>query len=197
MSAEQRYDLLLEINRNSRWLTRVMENILSVTRISNQAVRLNMEEEVVEEIVSSAIVKFRRNPASLPVTVTKPDEILFAEADATLIEQVILNLFDNVIEHGGHATKIHVTIESAEGGVRVTIADDGAGIPVSKLRHLFDGRAQMESAQDDRHHNMGIGLSVCHTIIQAHGGSIRAYNNRAGGASIEFILPSKENPENG
>lgn len=192
LSERQQRDLLQEINRSARWLTRVMENILSVTRINNQAVRLNMEEEVVEEIVSSAIVKFRRNPASLPVTVTKPDEILLAEADATLIEQVILNLFDNVIEHGEHATKIHVTIESTEGGVRVTIADDGAGIPAAKLRHLFDGHAQLESAQDDRHRNMGIGLSVCQTILQAHGGSIRAYNNPTGGASIEFTLPSKE-----
>ena len=192
ISETQRTDLLREINRNSRWLTRVMENILSVTRINNDAVKLNMEPEVIEEIVSSAIVKFRRNHDNIAVTVKKPDEILTVDADATLIEQVILNLFDNAAEHGGCVENIEVTLEQTGSGVRVTVADDGTGIPAGKLPHLFDGRAQLESAQSDNHRNMGIGLSVCYSILQAHGGSIRAYNNRLGGASIEFTLPDKE-----
>ena len=152
---------------------------------------------MVEEVVAGAIVKFRKNHVHMRISVRKPEEILLAPMDATLVEQVIINLFDNVYEHGKGATEIEVEIIEKDGCVRLTVSDNGAGIPAGKLPHLFDGQTSAsESEVSDNRRNMGIGLTVCRSIIRAHGGEIRAYNNRTGGASIEFMLPASEEDEN-
>ena len=186
LSPEQRRELLTEINKDARWLARVTENILSITRFSGDEVRLRMEDEVIEEIVASAIVKFRRNHPEIAVQVARPEEILLAPMDATLIEQVLLNLFDNAAAHGDHVRNIRVSIARDGGAARVTVADDGAGIPKDALPALFDG---VHFAQSDDGRNMGIGLSVCRSIIHAHGGNISAENGANGGARFTFRLP--------
>ncbi len=108
-----RDEMLRQINREAKWLIRVMENLLSVTRFSGGSVSLKKDTEVVEEIIGSAIVKFRRNNPTISMSVTKPEEILLAPMDATLIEQVLLNLFENVVAHGENASHIEVTIARA------------------------------------------------------------------------------------
>ena len=186
LSPERRRELLAEINKDARWLARVTENILSVTRFSGGEVRLREEEEVIEEIVAGAIVKFRRNHPEITVQVKRPEEILLAPMDATLIEQVLLNLFDNAAAHGGHVREIHVSIARDGDTARVTVADDGAGIPADALPELFDGR---RFGRSDDGRNMGIGLSVCRSILHAHGGRIHAENGANGGARLTFHLP--------
>lgn len=188
LTPRQRQELLQEINKDARWLARITENILSVTKFSSGHVKLRKQSEVVEEIVSSAIVKFRKNHSDIRICVHRPEEILLAPMDATLIEQVIVNLFDNAAEHGVHTTQIDVTIRSSGDFVFVRISDDGAGIPENMFTHLFDGRAP----HSDDKRNMGIGLSVCQSIIHAHGGEISAHNNESGGACFEFCLPAEE-----
>ena len=186
LSPARRNDLLSEINKDARWLVRVTENILSITRFSGNGVRLHTEDEVIEEIVASAIVKFRRNHMEIAVTVDRPEEILLAPMDATLIEQVLINLFDNAAAHGGNVHNICVSIAREGDSACVTVADDGAGIPRDVLAGLFDGRGIARS-DDGRH--MGIGLSVCRSIIHAHGGRISAENGSNGGARFTFRLP--------
>ena len=188
-----RDELLREINKDARWLARVTENILSVTKFSGGDVRLKKSEEVVEEIVGSAIVKFRKNHPQPPINVTKPQEILLVPMDATLIEQVLINLFENVVDHAEHVTRIQLVISREEGRVSFRVEDDGVGIAQQVLPHIFDGYASMATkpCTDDRR-NMGIGLSVCNSIIRAHGGGMSAYNNETGGATIAFWLPFEE-----
>jgi len=193
LPASDRDDLLREINKDASWLVRVTENLLSVTKFSSEGIRLKKSDEVVEEIVSSAIVKFRRSHPSLQFTVRKPEEILLVPMDATLIEQVLLNLFENVVMHAGGATGIWVTIGAAPNRVTVSVADDGAGIPQAQIAHLFDGGTFPGTAQTtDGRRNMGIGLSVCRSIIHAHGGGMTAANQSGGGAVISFWLPQEE-----
>ena len=197
MPEDERRELVGEINKDARWLVRMTENILSVTKFSGAGVALKKEYEVVEEVVSGAIVKFRKNHPDMQIMVRKPEEILLAPMDATLIEQVIVNLFDNVCEHGVNASAIEIEISQKNAFVYLTVADNGAGIPPAKLPRLFDGGVSAsESAVSDKRRNMGIGLTVCRSIIRAHGGEIRAYNNEYGGASIEFKLPASEENEN-
>ena len=193
LAPAERDELLREINKDARWLERVTENILSVTKFSGGDVRLKKTEEVVEEIVGSAIVAFRKNHPQLPVTVQKPREILLVPMDATLIGQVLVNLFENVVDHAETATHIAVRIERGEGRVCFSVTDDGVGIAKEALAHLFDGRAASAAkpCPDDRR-NMGIGLSVCNSIIRAHGGAMEARNNEAGGATFSFWLPCEE-----
>lgn len=184
-----RDEMLRQINREARWLIRVMENLLSVTRFSGGSVSLKKEAEVVEEIVGSAIVKFRSSSPAISVSVVKPEEILLAPMDATLIEQVLLNLFENVAAHGENAVHIEVTIERAGNRAELTVEDDGVGFPESLLKSVFDGRAMLMRNQPDGRRNMGIGLSVCRSIIRAHGGDISASNRAQGGGCVKFWLP--------
>ena len=187
-------DALLEgINRDAQWLVRVTENLLSVTRFTGGDVALTKTDEVLEEIVGSAILKYRRAPDALPVQVTQPEQILIVPMDATLIEQVLINLFDNVSAHGKTATRIWLDIACAPGSVTLRVEDDGVGIPTQLLPGILDGSARhdMQARSDDRR-SMGIGLSVCRTIVRAHGGDMKVGSSSHGGAAVSFYLPFSE-----
>ena len=196
LSPEQRRELVREINKDARWLARITENILSVTKFSGNQVVLRKEYEVVEEIVSSAIVNFRKNHSPVQFTVHKPEEILLAPMDATLIEQVLVNLFDNAVEHGETTTEITIDISESDNVLHMLISDNGAGIPEGVFPHLFDGQASCYNSHADDRRNMGIGLCVCQSIIRAHGGAITARNNEHGGACFEITMPAKEEGKN-
>lgn len=188
LDEKSRRELIAAINADARWLTRVTENILSVTKFTGERVVLKKEAEVVEEIVADAIVKFRKEARSVPVSIDRPDGILLALMDATLIEQVLINLFDNAVEHGGTTTRIGVAIRPAGSFVSVTVTDDGQGIDPRRLSTIFDGSFAASEGQSDARRNMGIGLSVCRSILLAHGGDITACNLPEGGAAFEFKL---------
>ena len=187
---EDRAALVKEIHRDAQWLVRVTENLLSVTKFTGGDVALKKTDEVLEEIVGSAIVKYRRAPDALPVEADMPEDILLVPMDATLIEQVLINLFDNVSAHAGSATRVWLTARREDGAVRVTVEDDGDGIPPALLPELFTGgpRRLSQNRSDDRR-NMGIGLSVCQSIIHAHGGQLTAGKSDKGGAAFSFTLP--------
>lgn len=196
LSAFERDELLAEIQKEALWLTRITENILSITKFSGEAVCLKKNEEVVEEIVGSAIVKFHHN-AEFPVRVIRPEEILLAPMDATLIEQVLINLMENAVAHAEGATCIELELRGEKDRVIVTVADDGAGIPPELMEHLFDGRASMlRRTHADERRGMGLGLTVCHSIIKAHGGELTAQNRPQGGAAFSFWLPQEGDPTN-
>lgn len=190
LSPAEQKELAASIHRDARWLARVTENILSVTKVSGSDFALKKEPEVVEEIIGSAIGKFRKNHPDIAVNVRKPQEILLAPMDATLIEQVLLNLLDNAAVHGQTTTRIIITLQRAAKEIRITIADNGEGIAPQILPRLFDGSAATTQSADAKR-NMGIGLSVCRSIITAHSGSIYA-TDTGHGASITFTLPVNE-----
>ena len=193
LSAEDRDALLNEMNRDANWLVRVTENLLSITRFSGGDVALRKTDEVVEEIVGSAIVKYHRTAGAVPVRVDMPEDILIAPMDGTLIEQVLINVFDNVSAHAASATQIWLSVRREGDRAVVRIEDDGAGIPASLLPKVFDGGAgRGEQPRPDARRSMGIGLSVCRSIIQAHGGEMTASNGAHGGACFEFYLPCSE-----
>ena len=182
-----------EIRQNAQWLLHLSENILSVTRFSEEGVVIEKSDEVVEEIVGSAIRRFRKNCATdIPIAVTKPEEILLVPMDATLIEQVLLNLLENVARHSPSATEIFIEIRDEGSRVWVTVADNGDGIPPQLLGVLFDGYLPLGAVEaSDRSRHMGIGLSVCRAIVRAHGGEIYARNRVGGGAEFRFWLPEE------
>ncbi len=193
LSREARNSLVEGIHRDAQWLVRVTENLLSVTRFSGGEVKLKKEDEVLEEIIGSAILKYHQTPGALPVKVETPDDILLAPADGTLLEQVLINLFDNVSAHAEGATQIWLHIASTEDRTVISVEDDGKGVPEVLLQHILDGTIQQtKRLRPDDRRSMGIGLSVCHSIIRAHGGELSAGRSRHGGASFSFYLPGKE-----
>ena len=196
LSEEERRSLLEQIRQETRWLTRITENMLSVTRVTGERVLLRRSEEVVEEIVDSAVIKLRRSAEALPVTVQRPKEILTSPMDATLMEQVILNLLENASVHAQGATRIRVVLRSQNDGVTIAVEDDGAGFDSQTLAHLFDRTAlpHPKPCADGRR-GLGLGLTVCYAIVQAHGGEMTAENRPEGGARVSLWLPAEKQEE--
>ncbi|MBQ2817060.1 MAG: DUF4118 domain-containing protein [Clostridia bacterium] len=195
MAPDERSDLIKEINKDAKWLIRITENILSVTRSSGN-MTLKKDDELIEEIISTSIIKFRKNYGDFPINVKMPDDLMLISADATLIEQVLLNLFENAVIHGKTADKIDLIITREPGKVVFAVEDNGAGIPHDELKKVFDAYfTRGETSSGNGRRSMGIGLSVCQSIIRAHGGDIFAYNNSQGGAGIYFWLPMKEDAD--
>ena len=114
--------------------------------------------------------------------------------DPTLIEQVLINLMENAVQHGKTTTRIELRLSSAGGLAVFEVADNGCGIEKELLPHLFEGYLTRDQEEiSDQRRNMGIGLSVCMSIVQAHGGTMRAENRKKGGALLQFSLPLEEN----
>lgn len=189
MDGEQRRELLTEARRDAEWLCRMVENLLSVTRIdSDKPELLNKEFEIPEEVIAETVEKFRRRNPEIEVTVSVPEEAFFLDMDAMLIEQVILNIMDNSVLHGENADHIHIDLTAQNDQAVISLRDNGKGIDPKLMDTLFESSASKDHGPDKRR-GMGIGLSVCRTIIQAHGGEISACNLPEGGACFTFKLP--------
>ena len=190
MGRAEQEKLLSDIADDSQWLVRMVENLLSITRINSTPASLRTDLEAAEEVVAESVRKFRNRFGNMPVEIRMPDDLIMACMDPILIEQVITNLLENVIFHA-QATRIRMNLKRENGWAVVEVIDDGVGIPSKKLPVLFDATAS-QSGISDGSRGMGIGLSVCKAIIVAHGGSIEAENNSKGGACFRFRLPIKE-----
>lgn len=192
LTDEKRKEFARNMKSEAQWLIRIVENLLSITRIENgdKGTQLVKEEELVEEIVSSAVLKFKKCFPDMEVSVRMPEELLLVPMDGILIEQVLVNLLENAVLHGKTTSKVEIRVEDQENRVLFSVEDNGGGIREAVLPHIFDGSMQSESGKEsDSKRNMGIGLSVCMTIVKAHKGSMRAENRKSGGARFMFWLP--------
>lgn len=198
LTDEEKRELVEHVREDAQWLVRLVENILSVTRIKDGAIQLKKTPEVAEEIVAEAVDKFRKN-RRMPVRVKLPDEILMIPMDATLIEQVLVNLMENVVIHADGATEIEVGISRLKGNwVRFCVEDNGKGIDEAILPKLFEELfPHARESNADGRRSMGIGLSACMSIVKAHGGDMHAENKPGGGARVCFVLPIEEEKKNG
>ncbi len=192
LTREQQTQLLAESRDSARWLIRMVENLLSVTRIGNDAAgpSLRKEPELVEEIVGEALGKFRRSDPGVEVTADIPDEPLLVPMDAMLVEQVLMNLMENAARHGETTSRIELTVRQENGEGVFEVRDNGRGVDEAALPALFAGypRSDRDTHGDTR--GMGIGLSVCSSIIAAHGGRLTGGNRTDGpGAIFRFTLP--------
>ena len=189
---ERQLKLLQDVRSDAQWLVRMVENLLSVTRIDGERVRLNTHDTVLEELIDAVLLKFRKHYPNQTVTVTIPEEFVSIPMDAVLIQQVLMNLLENAVFHARGMTRLELSVECREGKAWFRVADDGCGIPAERLRSLFTGTLDPSDFADTSRSSMGIGLSVCATIIRAHGGEIRARNLPGGGAEFTFELEREE-----
>lgn len=189
-----RQELLTSVKDNAQWLIRMVENLLSITRVGGENASIQKSPEAVEEVVADAVQKFRRLYPGIGVQVELPEDVLFVPMDAVLICQVFTNLLENAAVHGGGTQNITVTAAVHGRLARFCVEDDGAGISEDALPYLFEDRPSQRSAPSDSggRHNMGIGLSVCRAIVKAHGGTMEARNVPGRGARFCFTLPLDE-----
>ena len=195
LSAQERQKLAREIGDDAQWLIRMVENLLSVTRMDDgtSEARLQKQVEVAEEVISASVERLHKRFPRQDVTVSVPDELLLVAMDAMLIEQVLLNLLENAVIHGKNASHIALILERRDRWAVFRVEDDGCGIAPAVLEVLFERTISHEDRErSDSRRSLGIGLSVCNTIIRAHGGQMAAYNRPEGGAAVEFTLPLEE-----
>jgi two-component system sensor histidine kinase KdpD len=190
ISEETKEELLAHVQEEGQWLITMVENLLSITRISNEgAASISRQPEVLEEVVGGAVQTFRGRHKNIRVMVEFPQEIAIVSMDAILIEQVMINLLENAVNHAAGMTELRLSVSVDKQLATFEVTDNGCGIPRDCLDHLFTGQYYSKDAPSDSNRSgMGIGLSVCSTIIRAHHGTIYAHNNDTG-ARVSFTLP--------
>jgi two-component system sensor histidine kinase KdpD len=180
------------IYEDSAWLTRLVENVLSLTRIQEGRLSLNIQPEVVEEIVAEAINRASRYSPNHKITISIPSEVLFIPMDGKLIEQVLINLVDNAIKHTTPSNEINVSVRLEDKKAWFEVSDNGAGIDYEDLPKLFDMFFTSNNSPTDSRRGIGLGLAICKSIVNYHGGEIFAENNVSGGATFKFYLKVQE-----
>ena len=192
LSKEEQRVFLEDARNEAQWLIRLVENLLSITRIGDENTQIRKEQEAAEEILGEAARKFRKRFPHIQVSVSAPDELLLVPMDAILIEQVLSNLLENAVIHGECTTAIQLSVRREGGKAIFSVRDNGHGIPAKELPRLFDGTLKRsETPSGDGKRNMGLGLSVCMAIVHAHGGTMEA-ENLSDGAEFVFRLPVSE-----
>lgn len=196
LKKEQQLKLLSEVQEDAEWLIRMVENLLSVTRIDGQKVEVVKTPTVLEELVDTVLIKFKKHCPDQNIIVDIPDEFVSIPMDPMLIEQVLINILENAVYHAEGMTELIFKVSIKENKALFCICDNGCGIPQERITDLFTGYLdRSDHSTDSSRSNMGIGLSVCHTIIKAHGSEIFAVNNPDGGASFYFSLEMEDDDE--
>ena len=196
LSKERQIELLKDIHEDSQWLIRMVENLLTVTRIGDSVARVKKETIVLEELIDAVLTKFHKHYPKQEVVVNIPDEFVDIPMDPILIEQVLINLLENAIHHAKGMTELGLSVWLDGNRAIFEVWDNGCGIPQERLGKLFTEYLQRANVPaDGSRNNMGIGLTVCSTIIKAHEGEIFAKNRNEGGAAFSFYLEREEQDE--
>ena len=191
LTPQQRRELLKNANEEAQWLIHIVENLLSITRIgAGEDAQVTKTPEAAEEVIEGAVGKFRRRYPQSDVEVRLPEEFFLVPMDPLLIQQVMTNLLENAAVHGVTTTRVAVSLEKRGKWARFTVCDNGRGIPEGRLHNLFDGTQSAQKGDSTR--SMGIGLSVCKTVVAAHRGKIKGENIKGSGARFTVDLPLEE-----
>ena len=177
------------IKEDSQWLMGMVENLLSVTRIDNDGVKIIKTSIVLEELIDAVLMRFKKRYPDQDIIVDIPDDFISIPMDAVLIEQVIVNILENAVQHGIGMTELKLKVFVVGSKAIFEISDNGCGIEKDKISKIFSGYFENKEAPADYHkRSMSIGLSVCASIIKAHEGSITAENRKEGGCCFRFAL---------
>ena len=196
LSDEQKENMLKGIKEDSEWLVRMVENLLSITKIDSGNVKIIKTPTVLDELIDSVIQKFKKRYPNQEINIDIPDDIVIIPMDSMLIEQVLINILENSVQHAVGMTELALKVFILNNNAIFEIKDNGCGISHEKLDKIFTGFYSTKSDMvDSQKRNAGIGLSVCATIIKAHGGDIKAENLKSGGAVFRFSLDIEENTE--
>ena len=191
-SLEKKDSRIHRINEDANWLLHMVENLLSITRIQNSEIaKVKKSSELLEEIISEAVYRFKKREPNAILDVVIPEDYIMLPMDPLLIEQVIINLLANAYVHSNSDQGIQLTVKDNEAYVSVHIRDYGKGINPELIPTIFDGNGTRNTTIADTKRGMGIGLSICKTIIEAHDGTINVINHD-NGAEFTFSIPKED-----
>ena len=192
LGKEQALKLLREACEDAQWLNRMVENLLSVTRFDGEQVAVKKTPTVLEELLDTVLVKFKKRCPDVPIQLELPEDFVMIPMDSMLIQQVLMNLLENAVLHAEGMTTLTLRVFTLGQRAVFEVIDNGCGIPKERLKTLFTGTTLTQDTSSGGKHGMGIGLSVCAAIIKAHGGEIDAESRPGEGTTIRFWLETEK-----
>ena len=192
LDEETRRQLFTDIYDDSMWLINLVENLLSVSRLEENHLNLHFSSELVSDVIDEAMKHISRKRDQFHITVHHDDEFLLAKMDAKLVVQVIINLVDNAIKYTPEGSHIDIHTRALDGEAVISVSDDGPGIPDEKKDKIFDMFYSGANRVADSRRSLGLGLSLCKSIVTAHNGAISVSDNRPKGTVFTFTLPMEE-----
>ena len=195
LDAQMRRQIYGDIYDDSMWLIDLVENLLSVTRIEEGRMQIRQSAELVDEVIREALKHTGQSRTGRTIKVEEEDELILAKMDARLIVQVLINLIGNAVKYTPQGTDITVQVkkEKTENSqVIISVCDLGDGIPDDRKERVFDMFYTGGDQVADSRRSLGLGLGLCRSIINAHGGKIWISDNIPHGAVVTFTLPAEE-----
>jgi CheY-like chemotaxis protein len=180
------------IDRQLRQMTRLIDDLMDVSRISRGKIELQRERVELAKVVHGAVETSRPLVEQMghELTVTLPPEPIFLDGDVTRLAQVFLNLLNNAAKYTEPGGRIDLRAERQGGEVVVTVRDNGIGIPAAALPTIFEMFAQVEGASSRSQGGLGIGLTLVKRLVEMHGGSVTADSEGPGkGSTFTVRLP--------
>ena len=195
MKKEDVTALAKDIMEESEWLILTVQNILNMTRLSDNTLTLHKDIELVDDLISQAITRISRvYPKEIHKLSSEiPDELIFVNVDGALFVSVLINLLDNAFKHSDNHEKIVLRAYSEGENAIFEVTDDGCGIDENVIHNIFEGFVTHNDPSSDRSRGMGLGLSICRAIVNAHGGTITAQNLEKGASFRVTIKREEEN----
>ena len=190
-----RHQLVQDIYDDATWLRTVVENLLAVTRLEDGNAMLHMEIELIDDVIEEAMRHISREAKDHNIVVIPPNDLLLARLDPQVIVQVIVNLVNNAIAHTQVGSTITISSRREGDMIAVEVADDGPGVSDADKEQVFDLFYTTSGKGADANRSVGLGLSLCKSVIQAHGGTIRVEDADPHGARFIFTLPAEEVPQ--
>lgn len=197
LTKEQIMKHLGEINQDSRWLIRMVENLLLITRIDSEKEKIRIDKLPIalEELIDAVLVKFQKRCPGQEVEIHIPEDFLTIPMDAMLMEQVLLNLLENAVYHAAGMTKLKLEVRAENGRAVFSVSDNGCGMDEDQIAKILAGHlTEKDIPADGRRNNMGIGLSVCAAIVKAHDSQLFVKNINPG-TKVFFSLKMEEEDE--
>ena len=186
-----KHQIYTDIYDDAEWLIGVVENLLSITRLNDGRLKFKFTDQLLDEVIAEALRHISRKHDDYKI-VTDCEELVLARMDVRLIMQVLINLVDNAIKYTPPGSVIFIRGRKTDGRAQISVEDNGPGIPEEMKPHVFEMFYTGKKAIADSHRSMGLGLALCHSIVEAHNGTLMLTEHEPHGCNFTFTLPLSE-----
>jgi len=190
LKPEVREQLYIAIDDDTNWLINMTENLLAATQLETDRTKLKTAPELLEDLFQSAVRQLDRRARGHHISVDLEDQTLMASMNAGMIQRVIINMMNNAIQYTPKDSHIILSGTRRKDWVEISVSDDGPGIPDEAKKHLFDLFYTAEQGKPDSKRGLGLGLHLCQSIVNAHGGTITVSDHAPSGTTFRFTLPA-------
>ena len=186
-----KHQIYTDIYDDSEWLIGVVENLLSITRLNDGRLKFKFTDQLLDEVISESLRHISRKHDDYKI-VADCEELVLTRMDVRLIIQVLVNLIDNAIKYTPSGSVICIRGIKKDGKAQISVEDDGPGIPEEMKPHIFEMFYTGKTTVADSHRSLGLGLALCHSIIEAHNGTLILTDHDPHGCNFIFTLPLSE-----